>query len=137
MPIDVQILSGVNLVTQLLLGAVLVGGAYLAKSRKSFLKHCLLMRIGVAVQIVAIALVMAPATMGYLSDEPRDSYFNFEMVVHAALGLTVVGLWVYINLVVEGIIKRRGRPVIAMRLAFTCWAVALLLGLHLYTQVWL
>jgi hypothetical protein len=52
------------------------------------------------------------------------------------LGLGVVGLWIYINLVFQGIIKGSGRPVISMRLAFFLWIIVLVMGIYLYLVTW-
>ncbi|MBI4333688.1 MAG: hypothetical protein HY673_20690 [Chloroflexi bacterium] len=133
---DVKILAEANLLAQILLGVLLITGAFLAKIKKNLRSHCLLMRIGVVVQILAIAFVMAPATIGYIRHEPRDGLFNVQMLIHSVFGLGMVGFWVYINLMFEGVLKSQGRLRPAMRIAFASWGISLLLGLSLYAQIW-
>ncbi|MCZ7393171.1 MAG: hypothetical protein ABOK23_09635 [Candidatus Methanoperedens sp.] len=132
MVIDPKTLATVNLVVQILLLIMVLGAEYLAKKRE-LMRHCKFMRILVPVQIIAIATVMLPSMLGYLANPPP---FSTEMLVHHALGLSVVVLWIYINL-------SFGKPwmprnlALFMRSAFTLWILALLLGLHMYLLIYI
>ena len=126
----------INLIFQcMLLLTVLVAG-YLARFRHNLKLHCLILRVAIPLQILAIAAIMLPAMLGYIHRGDRTTLFNTEMWIHHVLGLGVVGLWVYINLVFQGIIKSPGRLVILMRLAFFLWIIVLLMGIYLYLVTW-
>ncbi len=130
MAIDVKTLATLNLAVQILLFIMVSGAVYLAKKRELG-RHCTFMRALVLAQIIAIVTVMLPSMLGYLTNPPP---FSTEMIVHHALGLMVVALWIYINL-------SFGKPwvprnlALFMRSAFTLWLLALLLGLHMYLLI--
>jgi len=131
MVFDVKTLALANLAVQILLVIMLSGAAYLAKKR-NLIRHCNFMRVLVPVQIIAIAAVMLPSLLGYIENPPP---FNTEILVHHALGLAVVVLWIYINL-------SFGKPwmprnlALFMRTAFVLWILAFLLGLHMYLLIY-
>lgn len=135
MALDVRILAITNLTVQLLLIIIVSAAAYLAKKRQ-LKKHCTIMMVAVPVQIVAIAGVMLPSMLGYVRYGQLGSSFNIEIWTHHVLGLAVIALWIYINLVFRGLIKIPGRLVIHMRLAFVLWLLVLFMGLHLYAVIW-
>ncbi|MFQ5924952.1 MAG: hypothetical protein ACE5IE_03045 [Dehalococcoidia bacterium] len=137
MPLEMKTLAVANLTVQLLLIMTVFAAAYLAKRRRAFGKHCTIMRVAVPLQIIVIAGVMLPSMLGYIKNEQAGALFSIEMLIHHSLGLVVVALWVYINLVFVGVIKMRGRPVVAMRVAFASWVLTLFLGLHLYVLIWM
>jgi len=58
------------------------------------------------------------------------------MLIHHALGLVIIGLWLYINLVVGGILKVKGRLAMPMRIALTLWVLVFLIGIHIYIVIW-
>jgi hypothetical protein len=127
----------INLAVQLsLLLAVLIA-AYLARGRRQFRYHCLIMRVAVPVQILSIALIMFPNLLGYLERGRRGLLFNSETLIHHSIGLVVVVIFVIVNLVLLGIIRPPVRLVYFMRTAFICWMIAILLGIHLFIQIWL
>ena len=74
--------------------------------------------------------------LGYIKNEQPGALFSAEMLIHHTLGLVVIVLWVYINLVFAGVIKRRRRLVLAMRLAFASWVLAFFMGVHMYALIW-
>lgn len=136
MAFDVRILAVTNLTVQLLLIILISVAAYLAKKRQ-LKKHCTIMMVAVPVQIIAIAGVMLPSMLGYVQYGQPYSFFNIEIWAHHILGLAVIALWIYINLVFRRLIKIRGRLVNHMRLAFVLWLLVLFTGLHLYIVIWM
>ena len=136
MALDVRILAITNLTVQLLLIITVFVAAYLAK-RRQLKNHCSIMMVAVPVQVIAIAVIMLPSMLGYVRYGQPVSYFNIEIWIHHILGLAVIALWIYINLVFRGVIKIRSRLVIPMRLAFVLWLLVLVMGLHLYVLIWL
>lgn len=138
MAFNVGTLAVANLIAQLLLMIAVFVAVYLAKRRRALSKHCIIMRVAVPLQIITIAGVMLPSMLGFIKNEPLGAIFSTEILIHHTLGLVVVALWVYINLVFVGIMnKGRRRIVVAMRLAFISWVLTFLLGLHMYVLIWL
>ena len=136
MSIDVRLLAELDLIVQLILGVVLLVAFRLALAR-DFKKHCALMRFAVPVQILAILGVMLPSMYGYSHNSSTDPLLDFEILIHHTLGLMVVALWIYINLIFMNILKPKVRLKIMMRLALGCWAASMVLGLYLYWSVYL
>lgn len=135
MVIDVKTLAMANLTVQVLLIIIVSGAAYLAKKRELG-RHCMTMRVAVPIQIIATVSVMLPSLLGYLEHGTPSVFFEGEILTHHTLGLAVIALWIYINLVFAGKAKIGVKLVTVMRLSFTLWILALLLGLYLYVQIW-
>jgi hypothetical protein len=126
----------INLILQCVLIVAVLTAGYLAKIRHQFKAHCLMLRIAIPVQVAAIGAIMLPAMLGYIQRGNRTPFFNAAMLVHHILGLAVVALWVYINLVFQGTIKGFGELKIAMRSTFFLWIIVLLMGIYLYLVTW-
>lgn len=131
MAIDVKTLALANLAVQILLVVVVFGAAYLAKKKKLAL-HCKFMRTLVPVQIAATAAVMLPSLLGYLG----TGALGIEMLLHHTLGILVIILWIYINLVFGKPYMPR-KLALFMRAAFSLWILAFLLGVHMYMRIYL
>ena len=136
MVFDIKTQAMVNLTIQVLLIVMVSGAVFLVKKR-NIGKHCVVMRVAVLLQIIAIAGVMLPSMLGYIENEQRGIFFNIEMSAHHTLGLTVIGIWIYINLVFAGVMRIRIRLATAMRLALASWILALIIGLHMYLLIWM
>ncbi|MFC2068349.1 hypothetical protein ACFLTP_05025 [Chloroflexota bacterium] len=136
MDIDIKTLTITNLTFQLLLFITVSIAAYLAKKRQ-LKKHCTIMMIAIPVQILTIAGMMMPSMLGYVRYWQPTSLLNLEIWAHHILGLVVIALWIYVNLVFRGVIKIHGRLIIPMRLAFLLWLLVLFIGLHLYITIWI
>ncbi len=136
MVIDIKTQAIVNTTIQILLIMTVSGAVFLVKKR-NLGKHCVVMRVAVLLQIIAIAGVMLPSMLGYIENEQRGIFFNIEMLVHHTLGLIVIAIWIYINLVFAGVMRIRVRLAIAMKLALASWILALIIGLHMYLLIWM
>jgi uncharacterized membrane protein YozB (DUF420 family) len=136
MVFDIKTQAMINLTIQVLLIVMVSGAVFLVKKR-NIGKHCVVMRVAVLLQIIAIAGVMLPSMLGYIENEQRGIFFNSEMLVHHTLGLTVIAIWIYINLAFAGVMRIKVRLVTAMRLAFASWILALIIGLHMYLSIWM
>ncbi len=128
-------LALINTVLQIVLIVVALVAFLLARRRK-FNRHCLIMRVAVAAQVVLVAALMAPSLSSYLSHWGGWSWFTAEIIVHHTLGVIVVLLFIYFNLALTGVVRspRRLRPY--MRSALVLWLVSLAMGLHLYVYIW-
>jgi putative membrane protein len=135
MPLDYQTLVASNLILQLILAAALVFAVFLAK-KKNFQRHCLVLRMAMPAQILAILALMSPA-MGQILEPGRpNGLFQAEVLVHHGLGLAVVLLWIYINLVYLRHLKARLALKRAMQAAAGFWVASLILGFHIYVKLY-
>jgi len=129
-------LAIINLAMQAFLVLAVFGTVYLARRKRNFRQHCTIMRIAVPLQIIAIIVIMLPSLRDHIR-HGQPGLLNIEMLAHHVLGAAVIVLWIYINLVFLGLVKPLGRPVAAMRLAFTTWALSLFIGIHIYFTLWI
>ena len=93
--LNVKTLATANLAFQILLIFTASVASYFAIN-KDFKRHCALIRIAVIFQVIIVAAFMLPSMTGYLKIGILP---NLEMLIHHTLGLLVIILWIYINLV--------------------------------------
>ena len=125
------VLALVSLIVQILLLGTMFIAAYLAKKKRQLIKHCMIMRIAVPVQILTMLALMLPSMLGQIPARPEGWLFNLELPIYIVLGLLVVILWIFVNLAFRGIVKVR-RLVLPMRITFSAWLITQALGLHIY-----
>lgn len=137
MAIDIKILAGANLAVQFALMIVLMKAVLLARGRK-LKKHCTTMRLATSVQILAVISIMLPSLYGYVEHASIGHLFRAEIYMHHLIGLSLLLIWIYINLVFMRIVKK---PVVRLRTmmwtALTLWITSFILGLHIYIMVYL
>ncbi len=134
MVFDVKTLALANLGIQIFLIAFVFQAVYFVKKGNP-VKHCAMVRMAVPLQVLAIIAVMLPSLLGSIKIEPFG-IFNAELLIHHTLGLLVVVLWIYINLAFGNIIRMPGNFRMFMRTALGLWVLALVLGLHIYTRLY-
>jgi hypothetical protein len=134
--IDVKVLAQGNLAVQTLLMGVLSVAAYNSLIKRDFKKHCAILRIAVPVQILAITLVMLPSLLGYLINERKGVLFDSEILLHHTLGLVVIAVWIYANLVLLKKIKSRIPLKKVMRLGLVSWIITYSAGVYLYLKIY-
>jgi uncharacterized membrane protein YozB (DUF420 family) len=134
MVFDVKTLALVNLGIQIFLIVFVFCAVYFVKKGNP-LKHCTMVRIAIPLQILAIITVMLPSLLGYIKIEPFG-IFNAELLIHHTLGLLVIVLWIYVNLAFSNIIRMPGNFRMFMRTALGLWLLSLVLGLHIYTRLY-
>ena len=131
MPIEHETMVALNLILQLALSVALIYALLLAR-RREFKRHCLMLRLAFAAQILAILLLMSPA-MGMVTEPGLQfSFLIAEILLHHALGLAAIPLFIYINLVYKRGISPRFSMRSAMQATASLWAGTLLLGFHIY-----
>lgn len=135
MVFDVKTLALANLGIQIFLIAFVFQAVYFVKKGNP-VKHCAMVRIAVPLQVLAIIAVMLPSLLGYIEFKPLGALFNAELLIHHTLGLLVIVLWIYINLVFSNIIRMPRNFRAFMRAAFGLWLLALVLGLHIYIRLY-
>ncbi len=136
MVFSVKNLAFVNILIQIFLILLLNYATFLAKKRDLH-KHCTIIRIASGIQIAAIVAVMWEPMLGYLGNDAQDTLFNVELLIHHSLGILLILLWIYINLVFSRIIRSRGNFRNIMKLAYIVWTFTFILGLHIYTNIYL
>ena len=136
MAFDIKNLAMINLTIQIFLVILLSYAVFLAK-KLDLRKHCTIIRIAVLLQIAAIGAVMLPSMLGYIENGAPGVLFNTEILFHHTLGILVIGLWTYINLVYAKIIRWPGNFKSIMRSAYVLWILAFIIGLQLYISVYL
>jgi len=136
MVFNVKTLALINLSVQLFLILFLNYATFLAKKRDLH-KHCTIIRIAIGIQIIAIVTVMWESMLGYLVNDAKDVLFNIELLIHHSLGIILILLWIYINLVFSRIIRLRGNLRNIMKLAYIVWTFSFILGLHIYIKIYL
>jgi hypothetical protein len=124
-----------NLIIQCVLVVWVAVGSSIALRRR-YRRHCLIMRSAVAVQALSIGIIMAPSLASYVAHLSGWSRFVIEMVVHHALGVIVLLLFIYVNLAYLGVVRapRRMRPF--MLTALGLWVASLGLGVYLFWYIW-
>ncbi|MGB5099966.1 MAG: hypothetical protein WBN94_05150 [Methanothrix sp.] len=132
---DYQTLVASNFILQLILAAAFGFAVFLAK-KKNFQRHCLVLRLAVTAQILAILMLMSPAMVRVLEPGRPNVLFQIEVLVHHGLGLAVVLLWIYINLVYLGRLKSRIAPKMIMQAAAGLWVASLILGFYIYLKLY-
>lgn len=132
----VRLLALVNFIVQIALMGVVVYAGYLA-GKRNLRKHCTVMRIAVALQILATIAVMGPSFLGHtVNHGALPPWFFAEIVTHAVMGLAIIGIWVFVNLARTGVIKVRWRLQGIMRVAFFLWSAVFAIGMHMYLLLW-
>lgn len=135
MAFDIKTLATINLAIQILLMIMLSFASFAAK-KGDLQKHCTIIRIAVLLQIAAILSVMLPSILGYLLYQKTGNLF-LELLFHLTLGLVLIGLWIYINLVYMKIIRWPVNFILIMRSAFVLWTLVFIIGLHIYFRIYL
>ncbi len=133
MPLDIKTIATANLAVQVFLIILISFAAFLAK-KKQTQSHCAIIRIAVIIQTGAIASVMLPSLLGYIK---ISGLSNYEIIFHHALGSLLIIIWIYINLVYVKILRWPANFKYVMRSAYLLWLLVFILGVHIYTRVYL
>ena len=134
MAFDIKTLATINLAIQILLMIMLFFASF-AVRKGDVQKHCNIIRFAVLLQIAAILFVMLPSILGYITHQSTGNLF-LEMLLHHTLGIVLIGLWIYINLVYVKIIRWPGNFISIMRSAFVLWTLVFIIGLHIYIRIY-
>ncbi len=130
---DPQLVALANFIIQVVLMGVVAFSSYWSFRRKKLKFHCKLMRYTVGVLIVTIAVTMVPQLIGFIGVMGvKFSWFYAETLLHHTLGLAIIGIFVYSNLVMLRIIKTKRRQRTIMRVVTGLWAAVFIMGVHMY-----
>ncbi|MBI2859554.1 MAG: hypothetical protein HYX90_10790 [Chloroflexi bacterium] len=136
LPLDPETAAQINLGLQIALTATVLGAVYAVRFRYKVNAHCAILRVSVAIQLVVIAAFMWQSLVGYVRLGGLGPFLTAETLVHHSLGLGVIVIWAWANLVMLGVLKHQGRLVLPMRIAFAMWMLSLALGVHVYLRIW-
>lgn len=140
MDIPVILLSQANLVLEIVILMVLFA-AFALKRKGNYLKHGGMMLAAVVLNILSFVLVMGPALFSLvqngLFDHPGRLYF--VTLVHAGLGGTalVLGVFLVASWHLQASTQNCMRRKKIMRFTFVLWVLALILGILLYTLLYI
>ena len=124
----------VNLIVQIVLTVGVIVAFYLARKHK-LRWHCRVMRSVIAIEILSIIRAMTWPLVDFVREPPPLRLLTTEAIVHHSLGLLVIFLFIYVNLVFEGVINTGWGLKPIMRVAAVLWALTLILGIHLYVRI--
>ncbi len=133
--------SDLNLLLQIAILVFLAVGVSIAKLRRRFIKHGVVMGVVVALNTVSIAVVMMPALLSFrgLFSVPF-SRPAWVVIVHAGtgslveiLGTWLVGTWAFRHHEVKTCAKKRN----IMRATILLWSLELFLGIYVYIMLYL
>jgi putative membrane protein len=137
MVFELKTLASINILVQTLLILLLNYATFLAKKR-DLRRHCNFIRIAAGIQIAAIVAIMWEALLGYLGNDRQDKLFNRELLIHHSLGILLILVWIYINLAYAKKIRSSSTTLKnMMRSAYIIWTFAFILGLHIYSKIYL
>lgn len=134
---NLKTIATINIVIQFMLMAADSVAVYIVIKKRKLKMHCLVLRIAVPVLLVTIIIAMLPGMLGVIRFGGYTPLLTVETYVHHSLGLLVIGVWVYINLVFARVIKGTKHIRIIMRLAFASWLTTFLIGLNLYLSAYI
>jgi len=134
MAFDIKTLATINLAIQILLMIMLFFASF-AVRKGDLQKHCNIIRFAVLLQVAAILSIMLPSILGYIIYQNTGNLFK-ELLLHHTLGIVLIGLWIYINLVYMKIIRWPVNFISIMRAGFILWTMVFILGLHIYMRIY-
>ena len=93
------------------------------------------MRIIVGALLATTAAVMLPTLVNF-TRYPSFSWFFIESWIHHVLGLIVLVIFIYVNLVSLRLIKVKHRLLGSMWIATSAWLLSFAMGVHIYVVMW-
>ncbi len=120
-----------NLIIQTILIIIILVSIYLVRNNKTKL-HCRIMGFALFAQLLSTIFFMYPAMSGVRSTYYFNTFFNIELLFHHGLGLFVLLLGLYVELLFVGRVKDILNRFIAMKLIAALWFLSYLLGVHIY-----
>jgi len=138
---NAPLLSDLNLLFQIAIFIFLVMGLLVVKLRRGFRKHGALMGIALIFNTISIAVVMMPSFLSFkvLFSMP---FTRIALIVigHTIigglaeiLGIWLVGTWIFRHHEIKTCAQKRN----TMRVTILLWLVELLLGIYVYTMLYL
>jgi uncharacterized membrane protein YozB (DUF420 family) len=133
--------ADINLLFQIFILILLVGGVAIARLRRKFREHGATMGIAVTLNTLSIITVMIPSLLSFrgLLSNPF-SHPALVAISHVVLGILVelLGIWLVVTWAVHrrdliACVKRKN----AMSATVLLWVIELLLGIYIYVMLYL
>ena len=135
----IVLLATANLILQIVTLAMLLL-AYILKRRGAFLKHGTLMLVAVVVHTFSFLLAMGPALWSLVENGLIQdlSWLSIVTLIHASFGAIAlaVGIWLVGSWHLQSSTKNCSKRKIVMRYVFVLWVLALILGITLFTLLY-
>lgn len=133
------LIASLSLVMQIATFSIVISG-YILKRKMRFIAHGTLMLVAVVMQFVSFLLIMGPAFLSLAENGliQRPIWISTVTFIHAILGgvALATGIWIaaswHLQTSIENCIKRK--PI--MRYLIVTWIFALILGITLYTLLY-
>lgn len=133
--------ADLNLLFQIAIFIFLVAGVSIARFRRGFTKHGVVMGIAVILNTVSIAVVMIPSSLSFRGLFSAPFGFNaLVMGLHIVMGslAEISGAWLVIIWVFRGHeTKACAKRKMVMRGTIFLWMVELFLGVYVYAMLYL
>jgi uncharacterized membrane protein YozB (DUF420 family) len=137
---NAPLFADLNLLLQIIIFVMLVGGVTAARFRREFHRHGAVMGVAVLLNTLSIAVVMIPSLLSFrgLLSAPL-SPLAIAVIFHAAagIGVEILGIWVVVVWLVNRLSTRAcsGRKSI-MRTIISFWLIELILGIYVYVMLY-
>ena len=135
----IVLIASLSLVVQIATLSIVISG-YILKRRMRLISHGTLMLVAVVLQFFSFLLIMGPAFLSLVENGlvQRPIWLSTITLVHASLGgvALATGIWFtalwHLQTSIDNCIKRKA----VMRYLFVIWILALILGITLYTLLY-
>jgi hypothetical protein len=115
--------------------AIVFYSGYTVRHHKTIKKHCTLMRITVGLLLVTTFAVMLTTLVNF-TRYPFFSWLFIESWIHHVMGLILLLIFIYANLVSLRLIKVKQRMRRPMWIATAAWFLSFVMGVHNYVVMW-
>ena len=135
-----QLIATISLIVQIVTLSIVISG-YILKRKMQFRNHGTLMLVAIIMQFISFLLIMGPAFVSLAENGliQKPILVSTVTIVHASLGGVVlaIGIWIaaswHLRTSIEPCIKKKW----IMRYLIVAWISALILGITLYTLLYL
>ena len=134
-----QLIATINLIFQIVTLSIVIFG-YILKRKMQFRNHGILMLVATVMQFISFLLIMGPAFVSLAENGliQRPIWVSTVTIIHASLGGVVlaIGIWIaaswHLRTSIELCIKKK----CIMRYLIIAWVSALILGIILYSLLY-
>ena len=135
-----QLIATISLIVQIVTLSIVISG-YILKRKMQFRNHGILMLVAIVMQFISFLVIMGPAFVSLAENGliQKPIWVSTVAIVHASLGgvVLVIGIWIaaswHLRTSIEPCIKKKW----VMRYLIVAWISALILGITLYTLLYL
>ncbi|MCW4051866.1 MAG: DUF420 domain-containing protein [Candidatus Bathyarchaeota archaeon] len=137
--LNAPLIADLNLVLQISILMLLIAGVVIARLRRKFNRHGVLMGIALALNTMSIVIVMLPSILSFSGLFANLSTPAVIVVTHAVLGVLVevlgillVANWIAQRVNIKSCVGRRN----LMRVTLLLWFLELVVGIYVYVMLY-